>query len=170
MDTDWSNMNHASRAPIVEPVQLQQPTTQARMEEIKREADATRLRLDMHDANAIITKLAGCVIGPVDSRMTVGNLMQLAVDTITAQRAEIDRVTKIATNANADANMYSNAWQRELAEFDGTIRNNIDAMVVTTQDLVQRNRRVRDALRAKLAAPEFGLYCFTRAELEGLIA
>ncbi|BBB61191.1 hypothetical protein UNDKW_2918 [Undibacterium sp. KW1] len=54
-------------------------------------------------------------------------------------------------NANADADMYANAWQRELAAFDGTIRNkrhHIDAMVCTTRELVLKLRTAKAEINA----------------------
>lgn len=65
-------------------------------------------------------------------------------------RATVEKLEKAARNANADADMYARAWQRELAAFDGTIRNkrhHIDAMVLTTRDLVARLRKAEARVR-----------------------
>lgn len=54
--------------------------------------------------------------------------------------AKIAELEQKATRARLDADMYANAWQRELCAFDGKIynkRHHIDAMVVTTQRFVE---------------------------------
>lgn len=61
--------------------------------------------------------------------------------------------------ANMDVNRYADAWQRELAEYDGTIRNkrhHIDAMVLTTRDLIAR-LRVAEALPSRFKGEDVGL-------------
>ena len=54
---------------------------------------------------------------------------------------EISRLTTLAANNNADADMYANAWCRELQGYNGLIRNkrhHIDAMVLTTREFVEK--------------------------------
>lgn len=65
-------------------------------------------------------------------------------------RATIEKLEKAARAANADADMYAHAWQRELAAYDGTIRNkrhHIDAMVLTTRDLVAKLKAAEARIR-----------------------
>jgi hypothetical protein len=51
--------------------------------------------------------------------------------------------------------MYANAWQREIAAYDGAIRrkgHHIDAMVLTTRDLVEKLRKAEARVRELEAA------------------
>lgn len=69
-------------------------------------------------------------------------------------RTQIDRLEKQVRQANADADMYANAWQRELASAGIGFRNkrhHIDAMVLTTRELVERLKKAEAALAAHLA-------------------
>jgi hypothetical protein len=75
---------------------------------------------------------------------------QEAMRDMAALRAEAAKYKKIAADANADADMYANAWQRELAAYNGLIRNkrhHIDAMVLTTRDLVEKLRTAEARVR-----------------------
>lgn len=76
---------------------------------------------------------------------------QVAQATIEALRQDAERSRKAAKNANADADMYANAWQRELCAFDGKIyskRHHIDAMVATTQRFIAQWKSERVELLA----------------------
>ncbi|MGG7604662.1 hypothetical protein [Massilia sp. BKSP1R2A-1] len=56
-------------------------------------------------------------------------------------RAVVAKLEQDVKQANADADMYARAWERELAQYDGKIRNkrhHIDAMVCTTRDLIAK--------------------------------
>lgn len=66
-----------------------------------------------------------------------------------ALAAKLDASEKALKNANADADMYAHAWQRELSEYNGLIRNkrhHIDAMVLTTQAFVAKLKAAETAL------------------------
>jgi adenylate cyclase class IV len=70
-------------------------------------------------------------------------------------RAQVERLQKQVRQANADADMYANAWQRELAAYNGLIRNkrhHIDAMVLTTRDLVEKLKAAEARVRELEAA------------------
>lgn len=76
-----------------------------------------------------------------------------------AAKASIDALVKQLADANRSAAMYANAWQRKLAAYDGTIRNkrhHIDAMVVTTRDLVGKLKQT-EARLAELDAEITGI-------------
>ena len=63
--------------------------------------------------------------------------------------AKIADLEQKATRARLDADMYANAWQRELCAFDGKIynkRHHIDAMVVTTQKFIEKWKQAIRAL------------------------
>lgn len=82
---------------------------------------------------------------------------------------EVETLQKQVKDANADADMYANAWQRELAEFDGTIRrkrHHIDAMVLTTRDLVAKLKEAQKALSTPTsAAPD--QFCISQQNGDG---
>ncbi len=52
-------------------------------------------------------------------------------------RAELEKAQRDAKNANADADMYARAWQRELGGTFVNKRRHIDAMVGTTKRIVK---------------------------------
>ncbi len=65
-------------------------------------------------------------------------------------RAAVAKLEQDVKQANADADMYARAWQRELAQYDGTIRNkrhHIDAMVCTTRDLIAKLKAAEARIR-----------------------
>lgn len=76
------------------------------------------------------------------------------LDQIGKLEAEVARLTKLANQNDADANMYAQAWQRELAGFLRTKRHHIDMLVVSTQDLVKRCRQAEKRLK-DLAGDDF---------------
>jgi hypothetical protein len=72
---------------------------------------------------------------------------------------ELTAAQERAKNARTDADMYANAWQRELCAYDGKIRNkrhHIDAMVLTTQEFIEAwkvsEARVRELEAARTPA------------------
>lgn len=71
----------------------------------------------------------------------------LQLDQIGKLKAEVARLTKLAKQNDADANMYARAWQRELAGFLRPKRHHIDMLVVSTQDLVKRCRQAEKRLK-----------------------
>lgn len=63
---------------------------------------------------------------------------------ISQLEAEIVRLKKLADANSADADMYANAWQRELVAYDGLIRSkrhHIDAMVLTTREFIDKLKK-----------------------------
>jgi hypothetical protein len=65
-------------------------------------------------------------------------------------RSRIAQLEREVKSANACADMYANAWQREIATYDGTIRrksHHIDAMVLTTRDLVEKLKAAEARIR-----------------------
>lgn len=79
--------------------------------------------------------------------------LKKAVD---AKDKEIIALQKQVKQHDADAEMYARAWERELRQFDGKIinkRHHIDALVLTTQDLVEKARRaLQPSAQADVAA------------------
>jgi tRNA G10 N-methylase Trm11 len=66
---------------------------------------------------------------------------QAAMADMSLLRQEIERQKKLVIAANRDADMYANAWQRELCAYDGMIRDkrhHIDAMVLTTREFISK--------------------------------
>lgn len=76
------------------------------------------------------------------------------LDQIGKLEAEVARLTKLARQNDADANMYARAWQRELAGFLRPKRHHIDMLVVSTQNLVRRCRQAEKQLK-DLARDDF---------------
>lgn len=69
---------------------------------------------------------------------------------ISELKKEIARLTQVAKNANADSDMYANAWQRELSSYNGLIlnkRHHIDAMVLTTRDFVEKLKKAESTMQ-----------------------
>lgn len=59
--------------------------------------------------------------------------------------AEKEGAESVCKRANADVEMYARAWKRELLAFDGRLmnkRNLIDALVLSTRDLVERLKAI----------------------------
>lgn len=83
--------------------------------------------------------------------MSVFEMVEKVVMAEMAQlRYEISRLTVLAANNDADADMYAKAWQRELQEYNGLIRNkrhHIDALVVTTRDFVQKLKAAESTMQ-----------------------
>jgi hypothetical protein len=65
---------------------------------------------------------------------------------------EIARLTKLAAQNNADAEMYARAWQRELAGFLRPKGHHIDMLVVSTRDLAERCRTAESRVKELTAA------------------
>jgi plasmid maintenance system antidote protein VapI len=65
------------------------------------------------------------------------NLHNEAADAITVQQKRIKELETQVKTANADADMYAKAWQRELGQWMGRNRHRIDACVTGTRALVK---------------------------------
>lgn len=77
--------------------------------------------------------------------------------TIAQQAERIAELEQKAKTARANADMYANAWQRELCAFDGKIYNklhHIDAMVVTTKRFIEEWKRDRAKVSEQAALIE----------------
>mgnify|MGYP003440448547 FL=1 len=83
---------------------------------------------------------------------------------ITRLEAENAELEKKAKNANADADIYAKAWQRELGRWMGNKRHHIDACVLGTQTLVADNAKARELLSMMLRWQEIGLSQFDLSE------
>ncbi len=82
------------------------------------------------------------------------------VDELTAQVRKLEAALKAA---NADCDMYANAWQRELGDLYGK-RHHIDALVITTRAMRAGNmlmfsvlHKMRDDLHTKRLADYLGI-------------
>lgn len=91
------------------------------------------------------------------------NAFDLVEKTVKAEqrecRAKIEDLEKQVRQANAYADMYANAWERELAAYNGLIRNkrhHIDAMVLTTRDLVEKLKAAESRVRELEAVAKEG--------------
>lgn len=88
-------------------------------------------------------------------------------------RANIKKLEQDVNNANHSADMYANAWQRELLQYDGKIRNkhhHIDAMVLSTRALIEMLKKADATVaEAKKAASMLSMVYEIKARRGGWI-
>lgn len=60
----------------------------------------------------------------------------------------VEQLERELARANADADMYANAWAREIGPPYRAKSHNIDALVLTTRDRMQELRDLRERVKA----------------------
>ncbi|WBO23981.1 hypothetical protein [Sphingomonas abietis] len=69
--------------------------------------------------------------------LCASTVLGVAAPEISRLKMELEKAERDAKSANADADMYARAWQRELGGTFVTKRHHIDAIVLTTQRIVK---------------------------------